>query len=880
MQDHIYIKTQLRRYLQLEGVSYNKSKKTWRCPNHDDTSESAVLYENPDGGVLYCPVCERSWDIFELSKFYDNANDFKAQLKAVREILNITGDIPVTNKKEPKKTETIEPPVALPRQDAKPIYKRERIIEIYKMSKRSKLDKEKATITSSHPYTDIDGNIIAMDIRFEDGSGAKDVVLYWYNGKSLKTKGAPVLLYGLDRLNHAPVLIHEGGKCADIGQEKLLYFSSLSWSGGTGKVGKADWTPLADHETYILPDNDGPGIKAARAIKEQLPHAKIVKPPADGKGDDIEQYLQKLSADELQAYILNPDNHLDDIDVDTGESDLPVAKTSTPSNPSQPPAPVSTSMPFRILGIGDDGRAVYITESGRLVKYKLEGLGKSTLLVLANRTFWYNEYHTRDGKISWDGAVDDVIRTTQCKDFDESFVRGRGAWHDGDMISYHDGVNTYGEYAEGRIYLRLRKHDIGINDEPATVQLTKAVKDTIFKMSFETPADAVRCLAWSVLAPFAGALKYRPALLLTGESGSGKTTVATLCIRKLADCKWFNGSESTVAGTRGVVKYDSCGIMFEEVEADTLKKRTNREELFSLMRVNVSDDAPDTVKGTKEGGYNSFKMQNMFGFIAIDPTVESIADENRIFRVNMVKPRNGGDWKKIEEDIKNLLCEANCRKIRALAWNKLRDINTLTERIVDRIREKTGKDYRSSYADGMLAAAFMVVWTGTDNPSEEQIDNMLQRYYQYQPADDHRSEAEEIVDRLMDETIEVIQDHKRERLTIMECLHRIYHGTKGENKEYVQEYELESYKSTIARYGIRLTDDYNLAIQNNHHMIKRIIDRGSGYSKILKRHHGFIEGQRNVYFYNGKSPRCTILRGVIKKKDEDMSMDEKLEGLI
>jgi putative DNA primase/helicase len=845
-------KSRLRDYLNANG--YDLRNKKIKCPNpdHQDNDPSALIYDNPDVPVVYCPVCEDSWNTFDVAGLLHNLKDFKDQLKLVRETLTIPND----DKKEKSK------PISLSLEKAQKIYARE---EIEKISK----SKDWGEIVGSWKYLDENENVIALDVRFEKEGERKNITTFWYDGK-LKWYGTPVFIYNLHLKDlHNPIIIHEGAKCADIGSKNLIEFCHMSWSGGSGKAHLAKWSLIKDREVYILRDDDEPGKKAALKIQKKLPHAKIIKPIEKAReikksGADIEEYLQVLSPEELTKYILNKDN----IEVFEMEPSEPREKVPLEKPPLKPSNPTDgsiseSSIPFKILGIGDDGRAAFISDEGRLFKWTLDSISKNKLMVLTGRSYWNISYPLRNGA-DWESAADDIIRISQARDFNENHIRGRGAWRDGERISYHDGIKTYGEYCDKKIYLRLPKHDSGICDKQSEKDITNKIKEIVFKMSFETPADAVRCLGWSVLAPFAGALKFRPALLLTGPSGSGKTTVANLCIRKLADCEWFNGSESTVAGVRGKIRYDSRGIMFEEVESDTMKKKTNREELFSLMRVNVSDDAPDTVKGTKEGGYNSFKMQNMFGFIAIDPTVESIADENRIFRVHMVKPENGSEWKKIEKSLIELLSEKNCRSIRSLTWNKLKSILELSDKIVDSIRKITNKDYRSSYSDAMLASAFMTIWTGTDNPTDEQIENMLKKYYSYQPADEHRDEAEEIIDRIMDETIEVIHDGRREKITIMECLNRIY---VSDFEEYDRSH-IENYKMAAGRYGVRIQDESNIAIVNRHHEIMRIIGRGNGYNKILKRHIGFIEGQRNVHFFDGKTRRCTILRGLLNKNDE------------
>ena len=77
-----------------------------------------------------------------------------------------------------------------------------------------------------------------------------------------------------------PVIIVEGEKCADVLQQAIDSHIVLTWCGGTGQVGKADFSHLAGRDVTIWPDNDGAGIKAASQIKELVPSAKILDIPA------------------------------------------------------------------------------------------------------------------------------------------------------------------------------------------------------------------------------------------------------------------------------------------------------------------------------------------------------------------------------------------------------------------------------------------------------------------------------------------------------------------------------------------------------------------------------------------------------------------------
>jgi len=207
-------------------------------------------------------------------------------------------------------------------------------------------------------------------------------------------------------------------------------------------------------------------------------------------------------------------------------------------------------------------------------------------------------------------------------------------------------------------------------------------------------------------------------------------------------------------------------------------------------------------------------------------------------------------------------------QIRAKTWQNLDKIIDFAERIVDIVREKTGRDYRSSYADSLLFSAFIVIWLNYDNFDIESITKLITDFYKVQQIESHRDESEEIISRLMDEQIDIIYENKREKLTIHECLHRLITKEKP-GDTCIATLELKSYEMHLSRFGLRLQDDNSIAIQNNHHMIKRIIGHGTGYAKILKRHKGCEDHNKTVYYYDGQSKKSTVIGGIIKRNEDE-----------
>lgn len=850
MSDHTDIKNRLAEYLSLKGIEYNKRSKTYKCMFHSDENPSATLYENAGGHVLTCHVCSKSYDIFNICGQLENLSSFPDQIKSVKRTLGIYDD-----------TETEIKHVILSLDDARKIYTRE---NIEKISGRT----EWGEIKQTWKYLDKSGNVQALDVRFEN-NGKKSVITFWYDGKKLQTKNYPILIYGLDRLTEKPVLIHEGAKCADIGQENLQDFDNISWNGGSGKAHLCSWSILKNREVFILRDNDDPGLKAANDIKKQLSHAKIINPPTSGKGDDIEQFLQIMSPSELTEYILK----VSDITVPSPSDKSPDKEDSHTSD--IPGA--GFSEPFRILGLCE-GEAHFIDEWGFYQHYKLEALSKGKLNNLANLNYWRSEYPAGRNGCAWDDAIDYVVCASKIKEFDTKRLRGRGAWRTGDKICYNDGLKVYGEPDPKMIYMKLKHTPIGLDSKPADYTLIKRIRDLIFDLSFDTKTDAVRTMGWAALAPFCGALEYRPTLLMTGESGHGKTKTQKLFIEKITDFFHADMRTSSEAGVRRMIDKDSKVVFFDEGGKENDKMKLNFDSIMSFIRSNYSDESPDGVKANMNGeGYVTYKLNSMFGLATTDPTIENVQDENRILRVHFVKPKHTADeWQAIETELTELLSKENCDAIRALIWSRLKTVTCLTKKLVQLARNKTNRDYRSSYADMLLASAYMVVWCDTLEPTEEQITDMLDKYYMYQPVEANRSEVEEYIGRILDEVIEILHESGREKVTILEALNRINSGhilnDEGQYEEFSGK-RRAAHIRTLQQYGIKLHHK-GVHFANDNHLIKKITGLGKGYEKLFARHKGYVKHDDPISYSGGGSKRGTIIKGLLDKSDV-----EKLEGV-
>ena len=531
---------------------------------------------------------------------------------------------------------------------------------------------------------------------------------------------------------------------------------------------------------------------------------------------------------------------------------------SSETKPESAAPPASDDWkPFKILGIADDGYAYFIDRAGRMQHMKLRSLGKTDLMLLADLSYWDAIYARGDEhrKIQWDNAINDIIRESNDMDFNNKNNLGRGAWRTSAGFCYHDGRDTYGNYTPDKIFLRKTKTDIGINDDPVSIEVCQSIGRIALQMTFETKLDAVRCLSWSCLAPFAGALPWRPSCLLTGGSGTGKTTIINQIIKKIGVPEVFNGAETTPAYLRAKLCNDACGVVFDETEGGE-KAQKNRQELFLVMRQSTSDDAPKVGKSNKDQGIIEYDMRNMFLFSSIHAGIDSEADEKRILRINLQKSADAeGKWKALRDELAGLVTDENCRGIRALTWQKLSEIIKLSGTLDSIIAKVTGMDLRSSFAEALILACYFIIWRGMkpEEITEEIASLYIADIYSAHEKED-RNESEETLNKLLDNIVFLTESHKNK--TLREMLIAVKKAnTDGDEKEYIE---------TLERYGLKVIHlDVGpcVAIQRDNSMIKKILETGVGYNKIFHRHKDCVDKYKRVRMA-GAPRTCVVIKSI------------------
>lgn len=134
-------------------------------------------------------------------------------------------------------------------------------------------------------FRDLDGSLICYEARYKRGAEPehpdKSASRMWTWGHRVGDApgwgcGFPSgerPLYGLDRLGRMPdaqVVVFEGPKKADAGQEFFQNLACISWTGGAGAWHKHAWGPLAGRKVVLWPDADDTGVAACEKIADLL----------------------------------------------------------------------------------------------------------------------------------------------------------------------------------------------------------------------------------------------------------------------------------------------------------------------------------------------------------------------------------------------------------------------------------------------------------------------------------------------------------------------------------------------------------------------------------------------------------------------------------
>ena len=865
------------RYIQLK-TSGAHLKGT--CPFHDDREASLTV--TPSKNLAKCFACGWSGDAiafvseFTGKTFHEACEEIDKQ--AVSEAVN--GRKRTVAQAEPKKVwQQRVPPEAI----TKPIHH-------YKHGTASMVWTYR--LDDGRPY----GYVCRFDL--EDGTKEVLPYTWctYGNRSEWRWQGfdTPRPLYNLHLLAanpNASVLLVEGEKTADAAQAQLDPTKTVvtTWPGGSMAIEHIHWLPIHGRKVIMWPDNDVQGISAMLHVRHKiganLPLCKII--PLDTtlpKGWDCADSDWKEG--ELRSFVLSrlvddiPPTHgnlwrmaqIDRASVyEFGSVDgrwlFKELKQEPPTNP-EPPAdvfepptyeshdesfkpphggydPIGYSEHFYFLGWSKSEGVMqhhfFQLEAKSTLSYSPSALSKSALISLAPLSFWEMHFGGKKG-IIMDAAQEFLIRTSiKAGPFNERFIRGRGAWTDKERVIIHTGSELIVDgtlLPLGSIESRFvyeTSDDLGIDtDSPLSTKEAHRLIEVLGYLNWERDVNTHLLAGWCVVAPFCGALKWRPHIWLTGSAGTGKSWVFEKIVRRaLGETALAVQGETSEAGLRQTLVHDALPVVFDEMDSDGKRSEERIQNILTLMRSASTDDGGLLLKGSATGAARSYSIRSCFAFASIGVQAAQQSDRSRITILSMKalpreSPERAQRWETLQRLYNDVFTDAFVQRLQARTVALLPTILKNAKTFANAAAAVLGEQRQGDQLGAILAGAYSIHSDGLIE-FEAAKRWVADKDWSEEKSLEGSKDEHALVAFILDQIIQVEGEHAKITRTIGELV-AVASNRKGE-------YGLssENANSHLKRFGLKVeveqyTTNGNLVVSNSSEQLRKML-RESAWAK-------------------------------------------------
>lgn len=535
-----------------------------------------------------------------------------------------------------------------------------------------------------------DGGAYGAVIRWDLPGGKKEVRPIIWNGKGFVAGGfennRP--LYNSDAVAAhplAPVLIVEGEKTADAAAAFVPDgWVVVTWQGGANAVAKSRWKLLAGRRCVIWPDNDAAGIAAASKIQEILSKCKaacaiVALSPAFSDGWDLADPLpEKYSPEQITRLI---EKGFRDSAVATFQEEaIPVFAGAT--EPDSGDLDIDPDQHYRALGYNHGTYYLLTYRWEQVAEYTAANLmGQVALMEMhPDRNMWAEKQHNLQGKVDWVMAGSAVME--ECRRagvYDLKRMRGRGVWIDKDKnkaerVVVHTGGALYvgrkGEPLRKVPFVNLKSKwiyerrdelivDIEDYNTPLSDDEGRTIKEMCQHVRWGSKIYGDLFAGWMATAVICGALDWRTHVWITGNQGSGKSTVVNSIIGAvIGDQGIYPQGNTTEAGIRTKLASDATPVIFDESETEK-NAEERRQAVLSLMRQASSNSRGTIMKGSANHEAHEFAVRSSFLLASIGVGLKQAADLSRtaVLTIRPLDSYPAAERKRLDDQ-----------------WNRLQDI--------------------------------------------------------------------------------------------------------------------------------------------------------------------------------------------------------------
>lgn len=501
-------------------------------------------------------------------------------------------------------------------------------------------------------------------------------------------------------------------------------------------------------------------------------------------------------------------------------------------------------------GHNDGTYYFYPLESGQITGLSAPGLNSiQNLYRLAPRSFWERAYgiggEVSDKKIC---ALASAALMDACHRrgiYLPETTRGVGVWIDGGKVAVNtgDAVIYEGERYKPAAFRGEFVYESGpkvmkIAETPLRNAEADVFRQISRMLTWKRPIYADLFCGWAVIAPVAGALNWRPHVQISGESGSGKSTVIGKILAPVLGSIAImrEGGTSEAAVRKGLGK-SSRPYVLDESEQESQRARINQQAILTLARISSSG-------GMIENANEKFRLQSCFCFCSINPSAEQRADESRITQLNLV-PDKAHDAKQKYDNLLKLIDQTLTPEYSArLLKRTIDNMDALLKNAQTFALAASGALGSARAGDQigpMLAGAFLLTSTRQVTLDEAKSWIAAQEWSWHEGNDDGQSDSHRCLAHMMAARVRYDVEGQGRESSLGELVERAVRGA-GDTEQKA--------KDALKGYGIKVSGG-RLLIANQSSPLKRIMaDTPWGvWKSALERFPGADNaGGRVVYF--------------------------------